>query len=51
MHYGPTEFSKNGYLKTIEPKQQGVILKYAYEKNQISSIDAKEINKFYNCAK
>ncbi len=48
MHYGPAEFSK-GNLPTIKPKQPGVSLKYAYQKDYISLIDANEINKFYNC--
>jgi hypothetical protein len=48
MHYGPAEFSKSD-LPTIVPKQSNVRLLYAYEKNKISLIDAKEINKYYNC--
>ena len=48
MHYGPTEFSKNG-LPTIQPKQSGVKLQYAYEKNSLSSIDLQEIRKYYSC--
>jgi hypothetical protein len=49
MHYGPAEFSKNG-LATIQPKQSGIKLLYAYERNSLSKIDAQEIRKYYNCA-
>ena len=49
MHYGPAEFSKNGQ-PTIQPKQTGVQLLYAYERSSISKIDAQEIRKYYNCA-
>lgn len=45
MHYGPTAFSKNG-LPTMQPKDPselfGVIV-------LLSSIDIREIRKFYEC--
>ncbi len=49
MHYGATEFSKNGN-PTIVAKQSGITLLKSWQKNYITEQDAAEINKYYNCS-
>ena len=46
MHYEGDAFSKNG-RDTMTPLQPGVILKSAYQKYEMSAIDAQEVRLFY----
>ena len=48
MIYSSTAFSKDGQ-KTMEPKDKNYKLREPYDKTKMTSLDALNVNKLYNC--
>lgn len=49
MLYGERAFSKDGFAKTMTPKQLGVIMREVHEKPGLSRMDAMRVNILYRC--